>query len=58
MKDESLKLEEEQQNESITAKTEWIAKNSEKIRFFVKSKHFGLKLETKTFNKIRMEEAA
>ena len=54
---EILQLEEELQNESTTAKTERFARNAEERNRFRDSENVRIKLETKTFNGKRMEDA-
>ena len=57
LKPEILKLEEEPQNESISAKTERLARNVEERNRFNDSENARIKLEIMTFNGMQMDEA-
>ena len=57
LKPEILQLDEEPQNDPTTAKTERLARNSEERSRFNNFENTRIKLETKTFKEMRMEEA-
>ena len=57
LKPEILHMKEELQNEPTTAKTERLARNAEERSSINDSENSRTKLETKTFNGIRVEKA-